>query len=87
MIQAAFKSQFSKPNGHSQFMGISMHASTKRALGLTLSSTRTPPALPFALSQHFAIPASFIALVQAGPVSFADVLQTPIEALHHRQGQ
>jgi len=37
--------------------------------GLTFRSTRTPPALPFALSQHFASSASFIVSVQAGPVS------------------
>ena len=37
---------------------------------LTLRSTRTPPAFPFALSQLFAISASFIVSVQAGPVSF-----------------
>ena len=37
--------------------------------GLTISSTRTPPALPFALSQHFASSAPFIASTQAGPVS------------------
>jgi len=36
--------------------------------GLTFRSTRTPPALPSALSQHFAIPAPFSASVQAGPV-------------------
>jgi hypothetical protein len=38
--------------------------------GLTPSSTRTPPALPSALSQHLASSASFGASVQAGPVSF-----------------
>ena len=37
--------------------------------GLTLRSTRTPPALPFALSQLLAISASFVASVQAGPVN------------------
>jgi hypothetical protein len=37
--------------------------------GLTLSSTRTPPALPFALSQHLASSALLSASVQAGPVS------------------
>jgi hypothetical protein len=37
---------------------------------LTLSSTRTPPALPSALSRHHASLASFSASVQAGPVSF-----------------
>ena len=36
---------------------------------LTIGSTRTPPALPSALSQHFAISASFCASVQAVPVS------------------
>jgi len=40
------------------------------AVGLTLRSSRTPPALPFALSQHLAIPASLIVSVQAGPLSF-----------------
>ena len=39
-------------------------------IALTLSSTRTPPALPSALSQLLASSASFIASVQAGPVSF-----------------
>jgi len=38
--------------------------------GLTLRSTRTPPALPPALSQLLANSAPFIASVQAGPVSF-----------------
>jgi hypothetical protein len=38
--------------------------------GLTLRSTRTPPALSSALSLRSASPASFIASVQAGPVSF-----------------
>ncbi|WP_291270924.1 hypothetical protein [Geothrix sp.] len=37
---------------------------------LTSRSTRTPPALPFALSQHSAISAPLVASVQAGPVSF-----------------
>ena len=37
---------------------------------LTFRSTRTPPALPPALSQLLAIPAPLIASVQAGPVSF-----------------
>jgi hypothetical protein len=37
---------------------------------LTLRSTRTPPALPSALSQLLAISASFIVSVQAVPVSF-----------------
>ena len=36
---------------------------------LTLRSSRTPPALPAVLSQHFAISASFRASVQARPVS------------------
>jgi len=36
---------------------------------LTPGSTRTPPALPSALSQHFAISASFSASAQAVPVS------------------
>jgi hypothetical protein len=38
--------------------------------GLTPSSTRTPPALPSALSQLHAISASFVASAQAVPVSF-----------------
>ena len=38
-------------------------------IGLTPSSTRTPPALSSALSQHFAFSASLIASVQAWPVS------------------
>ena len=37
---------------------------------LTLRSSRTPPALPSALSQHFAISAPFSAPVQAWPLSF-----------------
>ena len=37
---------------------------------LTLSSTRTPPALPLALSQLLAFSAPLSASVQAGPVSF-----------------
>jgi hypothetical protein len=37
---------------------------------LTLRSSRTPPALPSALSQHSAIPALLIASVQAWPLSF-----------------
>ena len=36
---------------------------------LTLRSSRTPPALPFALSQLLAIPAPLVASVQAGPLS------------------
>jgi len=39
-------------------------------LGLTLRSTRTPPALPSALSQLLASSAPLIASVQAWPVSF-----------------
>jgi len=35
--------------------------------GLTLGSTRTPPALSSALSQHLAISASLSASVQAWP--------------------
>ena len=37
---------------------------------LTLRSSRTPPALPFALSQHFAISAPPIASAQAWPLSY-----------------
>ena len=37
---------------------------------LTLRSTRTPPALPFALSQLLAISASLVISGQAVPVSF-----------------
>ena len=63
-------------------MGFRSHTSVnefKRAVcsggfssvaGLTLRSSRTPPALSSALSQHLAISASFIVSVQAGPVSF-----------------
>jgi hypothetical protein len=40
------------------------------AIGLTLSSTRTPPALPSALSQLPASSAPLSASAQAGPVSF-----------------
>ena len=40
------------------------------AAGLTLRSSRTPPALPSALSQYFANSASFIVPVQAWPLSF-----------------
>jgi hypothetical protein len=37
--------------------------------GLTLRSSRTPPALPFALSKYFAISAPLIVSVQARPLS------------------
>ncbi len=37
---------------------------------LTLRSRRTPPALPFVLSQQLAISAPFVASVQAWPLSF-----------------
>ena len=36
----------------------------------TLRSSRTPPALPSALSQHFAISAPLVVSVQAWPLSF-----------------
>ena len=39
-------------------------------VGLTLRSSRTPPALPSALSQLLAIPAPLVASVQAWPLSF-----------------
>ncbi len=39
-------------------------------IALTPSSTRTPPALPSALSQQFASSAPLSASVQAGPVDF-----------------
>ena len=42
----------------------------KERTRLTFSSTRTPPALPPALSQLLASSAPFSATVQAGPVSF-----------------
>jgi hypothetical protein len=42
----------------------------KLVVGLTLRSTRTPPALSSVLSLRLASSASFIASVQAGPVSF-----------------
>ncbi len=44
--------------------------SQKSGIALTPSSTRTPPALPPALSQHPAFSAPLSASVQAGPVSF-----------------
>jgi len=40
------------------------------SMRLTFRSTRTPPALPSALSHHFASSASLSASVQAGPVTF-----------------
>jgi antitoxin component of RelBE/YafQ-DinJ toxin-antitoxin module len=40
------------------------------SIRLTLRSSRTPPALPFALFQLLAISASLIASVQAWPLSF-----------------
>jgi Na+/proline symporter len=43
---------------------------SSHAVGLTLRSTRTPPALSSALSQLLAISAPFSASAQAGPVSF-----------------
>jgi hypothetical protein len=61
------------PNDHSLMNALvisppsSDRHSPKR---LTLRSTRTPPALPFALSQQLASSASFIVSVQARPVSF-----------------
>jgi hypothetical protein len=45
------------------------HTLSEHPLRLTLRSSRTPPALPSALSQQFAISASFIASVQARPLS------------------
>ena len=45
-------------------------ASERLGFSLTLSSTRTPPALPPALSQLLAFSTPFNASVQAGPVSF-----------------
>ncbi len=44
---------------------------------LTLRSSRTPPALPSALSQHFAISAPLIASVQAGPLTFIRSVPRP----------
>jgi hypothetical protein len=38
--------------------------------GLTPRSSRTPPALPSALCQHFAIPAPLMVSVHARPLSF-----------------
>jgi hypothetical protein len=56
------------------FKPYSAYLSWRKSLGkrqrLTPRSTRTPPALPSALSQHLASPALFSALAQAGPVSF-----------------
>jgi len=39
-------------------------------VGLTLRSSRTTPALPFALSHHFAISAPLVISVQVRPLSF-----------------
>jgi hypothetical protein len=50
--------------------GFGSQAAPQRALSLTLRSTRTPPALPPALSQPHANSASVSASVQAVPVSF-----------------
>jgi hypothetical protein len=55
---------------HSRYLTVNKRNHAKSPAGLTLRSSRTPPALPSVLSQHFAIPASFIASVQAGPLSF-----------------
>ena len=52
-----------------RFTGISVHSSASPTLGLTLGSTRTPPALSSALSQLFAIPSPLSASAQAVPVS------------------
>jgi hypothetical protein len=41
-----------------------------KLFALTLRSSRTPPALPSALSQHFAVSAPLIVSVQARPLSF-----------------
>ena len=38
-------------------------------VSLTSRSSRTPPALPFALSQHLAIPAPLVVSAQARPLS------------------
>jgi hypothetical protein len=45
-------------------------SSPRLGFGLTLSSTRTPPALPSALCHLLASSAPLSASVQAGPVSF-----------------
>jgi len=55
--------------GYTGIQGARMNPSFPRHR-LTLRSTRTPPALPSALSQHSAISAPFVVSVQAGPVSF-----------------
>ena len=41
-----------------------------KSVRLTLRSSRTPPVLPYALSQHLAISAPLIVSVQARPLSF-----------------
>jgi hypothetical protein len=52
-------------------MGHNPEYKTKEIqIGLTLRSTRTPPALPSALSQLLTSSAPLSALAQAGPVSF-----------------
>ena len=52
-----------------RFTGTSVHSSANPTLGLTLGSTRTPPALSSALSQLFAISSLLSASAQAVPVS------------------
>jgi hypothetical protein len=53
-----------------KFLSSKNRSCSNTLSGLTLRSTRTPPALPSVLSQHFAISAPLIASVQAWPVSF-----------------
>jgi len=53
-----------------QYFGAPSTQPPSQVNRLTSRSSRTPPALPSALSQHFAISASFVASVQAGPLSF-----------------
>ena len=51
-------------------MMFEMHSNDQSPFGLTLRSTRAPPALSSVLSQLPASSASLSASVQAGPVSF-----------------
>jgi len=53
-----------------EFQRVMRSGGAIQAAGLTVRSSRTPPALPSALSQHFAISAPLIVSVQARPLSF-----------------
>ena len=61
-----------KSNGAVSFASAKRFDSVKKLYEhlLTPRSSRTPPALPFALSLHFAISAPLIVSVQAWPLSF-----------------